>query len=120
KRVNQILSLFQADILFLLDADITIVDTQLFEKIVSRVSFQKCGLASVNTVPLPSQNVIEKIINFSVQIQQELRKKWNNGNNFLSFKGCFLAMDGEFAKLSKLPQELVNNDSYFYFSAIHL
>src|SRR5258708_6957466 len=75
-RVNQILEIFSSDVLFLLDADITLLDKNLIGKIVKRINFQKSGLVRVNTVPLPPQNFIERSINFSVQVQQELRNEW--------------------------------------------
>lgn len=117
-RLQEICRKFDADLLLLIDADITITDTMLFEKIVAGVPHKKFGLLGVNALPLTSRTYFERIIESGVMIMKETAEKWRNGNNYLSFKGCFLVLDRSFAKSITFPETLVNNDAYLYFAAV--
>ncbi len=117
-RLNQIISYFTADLLLLLDADIVITDTNLLDSVVGSIKEKNFGVISVNAKPLAGRNMFESIINYSVALQSEIKMQWNKGNNYLSFKGVFLLLEKQFAKSLTLPDTLINNDGYIYFSAI--
>ncbi len=117
-RLNQIFQSFTGDILFLVDADITILDNELMAKTVRSVALDKSGIIGINALPLPATTFFEQILEAGVSGMKETAKHWRNGNNYLSFKGCFLAMDGKLARSIQMPMQLVNNDAYLYFSAI--
>lgn len=118
ERLNQIFSLFTGDILFLMDADITIRDDELLVKVINKSDFQKDGLVTVNALPLPARTYFERILESGVVVLKDIVKNWNHGNNYLSFKGCFLSLDKKFAKSIHMPQSLINNDGYIYFAAL--
>jgi len=117
-RLNQIFESFTGDVLILMDADIKIRDTKLFQKIMDISTMEKNGIISVNTTPLEGKTLFERIINYSVQIQMDLRKKWNNGNNYLAYNGRFLVLEKNLAKSINIKQRLVNHDALLYFSAV--
>lgn len=117
-RLNEIMRLFSGDIIIFIDADIVIKNKQLFDTIIASVDFSKAGLVSPNYVSLPAANFFEKCLHLSLDVQVDLRKKWNNGKNYLSFKGAFMALGKNFAKTIQLPKKLVNDDGYIYFKAL--
>lgn len=117
ERMNHIFSMFKGEVLFLIDADVTFNDPLMFSNIFHSVVFSKAGVVSLNVTPLAGENFFERAINYSVAIQTELRRIWNNGENYLAFKGAFLALDGKFARRVSLPKNLINNDAYLYFKA---
>lgn len=118
ERLNQIMQQFCGDILILVDADILIKNTLLLSQLITKMKNTKHELVGINCQPLPAKSFFEHCINFSIQVQQYIRNRWNNGQNYLSFKGCFLVMSQRFAKSIQLPATAVNNDAYFYFLGI--
>jgi hypothetical protein len=70
--------------------------------------------------PAPAVSFFQEAINTGVWVMSDIARHWNNGRNYLSFKGCFLGMGRELAKQCHIPTNLVNNDAYFYFKAIEL
>jgi len=118
KRLNQIFRLFKGDALFLFDADIFVKNKYFFADVIKNTDFTHNALVSVKTIPLPSSNLFERFLNYSVAFQMDIREKWNNGNNYLAFRGSFLALDKKFAKSIELPSGLINNDTVLYFLAV--
>jgi glycosyltransferase involved in cell wall biosynthesis len=116
---NKIIEVAQSDILLLIDADIFIPNTMFFADFVRKADVWKHGLVAVDTVPLPGRTLQEKAISYGVAIVSFMKKNWKKGNNYLSFKGAFLACSNEFIKKVKLP-DIINNDAYLYFSALSL
>lgn len=116
-RMNQIFKTFTGDVLFTIDADILIRDPHLLAKIIKGADFKKDGIISVNTIPLLAHSLFEKIIAISIFIIRDIARDWNNGRNYLAFRGCFLGFDGEFARTIHLPEDLVNDDAYLYLFA---
>ena len=119
-RVSKIFQVFKADILFLIDADVIIKDDFLLSRIVSNTDFGKAGIVGINAMPLPAKTTFEKIIEAGVLIRKEISRNWRGGNNYLSFMGCFLGLDGKYAKSIQLPHGIVNNDGYLYLKAKEL
>lgn len=116
-RLNQFFSLFTGDILFLVDADISITDTTLLSSIISQTNFPVDGIVSVQPRPTQAKNFFEACINHSVSMQNELRSRWNGGKNYLAFRGNFLGLDKTFAKSISLHPNLISQDAYLYFLA---
>lgn len=116
-RINQLLSEMKSDIVFLVDADIKVDDNQLLAKVINDSDLSRTGLVAVRAEPMPGRTFFEKCINHSVALQNDVRKKWNHGDNYLSFRGCFLAMTQSLAKELRLDETVVNNDAYMYYYA---
>ena len=117
-RLCQIFKKATGDTIFVMDADITIADKMLLDTLMQKTDFKKAGLMSVSANPLPAVSQFEKIVNAGVAVMKDIRSRWNNGNNYLSFKGCFLGLDTSFAKSLHPAASLVSNDAFLYFSAI--
>lgn len=116
-RINQLLSEMKSDVVALLDADIRIDDDHLLSDVLKDSDVTRTGLIAVKAQPQVARTFFEKCINHNVAMQNEIRKKWNHGDNYLSFRGCFLVMAKSFAKNLVLPEDIVNNDAYIYFKA---
>lgn len=119
-RLDYIFRTFTGDVLVLADADIYIDDTLLIANTIKKAKLQKSGLAGVNALPLPAETKFEQIIETGVFIMKDIAKSWNNANNYLSFKGCFMVLDGILARSIHMPARIVNNDPFIYFSAIEM
>jgi len=116
-RLNQLLRLFKGDILILIDADILIKDKMLLSKIIKSGNLKKSGLVGINAIPYRSDNYFQKVLKIGTMVALEIAKRWNNKNNYLLFKGCFLALDRRFAKSIEINSEIINNDAYLYLLA---
>lgn len=117
-RINQIIRIFKGNTLFLMDADISIKDKFLLSEIVKSGMIEKSGLIGITAIPNKPNNFFERIMMSGNTATYTLGKKWNNGNNYLLFKGCFLVLSRKFAKSVQMPKEIVNNDAFLYFAAI--
>ncbi len=117
-RLNQILASFTCDALVVVDADVVISDQKLLSRLVGSSNLSKDGLVSINVTPLPAKTFFEHCIQVGVFIVKDIAKRWNHGKNYLSFRGCLLAVDKEFARKLRMPLQLVNDDTYFYFSSL--
>jgi glycosyltransferase involved in cell wall biosynthesis len=117
-RLDQFFRKNTADILVLVDADIQIKDKQLLSKLVKQSNFKHEGIVAVNAQPLEGKTFVENVLNAGVYAVKSLSENWKNGNNYLSFKGCFLALDKALVKKIHLPASIINNDAFLYFSAV--
>lgn len=119
-RLNQLLDTLSSDVVLLLDADITIHNSYLLSKIFKDSDIERTGIISVKAVPHKGRNFFEKCINHSVTLQNHLRANWNHGNNYLSFRGCFVMLSQKAAKKIHLDNSIFNNDAYLYFQVKRL
>jgi glycosyltransferase involved in cell wall biosynthesis len=117
-RLNTLFKTFTGDVLILMDADVLVTDKNLLAKTVKKARLHKTGLAGINALPIAANTFFEHVIEAGVMVIKDTAKMWNNGNNYLSFKGCFMALDGTFARSLYMPATIVNNDAYIYFSAV--
>lgn len=118
--LGKILANFDSDILFLIDADTFIPSKDTFANIFRHADFEKSSLIAPMCLPLDGKNFFEKTLNYSVQIQNEIKEKWNKGNNYLVIRGCFIGLSKNLAKSVTIPSGLINDDAYIYFKAIQL
>ncbi len=119
-RINQILQIFKGDILLLLDGDIIISDISFLSKFVKNNDFEKTGLIGVNARPTPAENFFQRTMNAGITASEQISSDWNQGQNYLAFKGCFLGLSRTLAKKITLNSEVVNNDAYIYFKTLDL
>lgn len=117
-RLDQIFRSFTGDILILSDADVTIKDTTLLKRSIAQANIKKTGIAGINVLPLPATTWVESILEAGVLMMKTIAKNWNNGNNYLSYKGAWLILDKKLAKAIHMPGRVINNDAYLYFSAV--
>ncbi len=119
-RINMITKMFKGDVLFLIDADIIINDILLFNKIFKNNNIKNYGLLGINAKPVNAENYFQRILNSGIIASEQISFKWNSGQNYLLYKGCFLCLDKAFAKRLDITPEVINNDAYIYFKALEL
>lgn len=114
KSQNKILKMFSGDVLVLLNADVLPTNRDLIKNIISPFySDNKIGIVGGKVVPLPAQNFIESVLNFSVLIKQSVYEQVNNGDNAYLCHGRVRAFSKEFAKKFSW-KEVVAEDAYSY------
>ncbi len=118
--LKEIIKKNKSDILILIDADVYIDNSFLFSSIVNNCNFKKAGIAAVNASPIDGKTYFEKILQSGVVAMKQISKLWLKSHNYLAFRGSLLALDRRFSKKSQIDENLVNNDSFFYFKAIEL
>lgn len=119
-RQNEILKIAKGDYLIFCDADIHFSSKNLIDSIINKLQKKtNFGVAGLNATPLPATNFFETCINYSVTLQQKIRKEWNYGNNFLAFRGAMLVLEKEYYKKITIPK-IVANDAYIYLRALQL
>ncbi len=118
-RINQIIQEFKGDTLLLVDADVIIEDKYIISKIINSGNIKENGLISVNAMPYQPTNNFQKIMEYGTLLAKDISANWNKGKNYLSFRGCFLAIDRRLAKSINIDSKIVNNDAYIYLSALN-
>ena len=117
-RVNQILQRGRGDIILLLDADITLRNSRFISEAVAGFDPEVHGLSGFNTTPVPGRTFVERSLNSSIRIVETVRRHWNNGLNFLGYRGSGIMLAKTLARSLKLPQNLVTDDAFYFFSAL--
>ncbi len=118
-RQNEILDVFQGDILVLLNADVLPSSEDFIEKIVKE--FKKdsmIGIVGPEIVPVKASNYFEKIINYSVSLKKSIYRKINHGNNLYLCCGAARGLSRSFAKTIKWPPS-ISEDAYSYLECIN-
>lgn len=116
-RLQQILSSFHGDVLMLMDGDVTIIDKHLFQEVMKTYKKTKPSIIGVHPYPHKPRNLLQRVLLSSITFQDYIKPSWNNGDNYLCFKGNMLLLEKTYAKSVSLPKNLVNDDAYFYFLA---
>lgn len=114
-RMNQAFLKNTSDILVLPDADVLFGSRDIFSNI-ARSDLKKAGLAATN-YDIIAENFFARCLRASIHLQEYVRDKWNNGQNFLPFKGACMIFDYQFARSTQIPKGLINSDTYMYLSA---
>jgi len=117
-RVNQILQRGRGDIILLLDADITLRNSRFISEAVAGFDPEVHGLSGFNTTPVPGRTFVERSLNSSIRIVETVRRHWNNGLNFLGYRGSGIMLTKTLARSLKLPENLVTDDAFYFFSAL--
>jgi len=115
---NRILKETNTDYLIILDADILLVGKNAIFKIIQTFSDNKnIGLVAGTIIPLKPQNLLEKVLLFSVGMKEELYMRIKNGNNLYNCNGRFRAFSKEFYKILRW-EAVVGEDAFSYFSCL--
>lgn len=112
--LNDILQHFEGDVLIILDADVDLGAATFIQNLVEGLN-RNAGwtLASCKGVPVKSKSVIGKLLNFSVQLKNDLYDSVNGGNNIHHCHGFCLIFSRKFAK-SLLYPKIVSEDAYTF------
>jgi glycosyltransferase involved in cell wall biosynthesis len=115
---NIILEQFQGDLLLLLNADIVPKDSKLIESMVKVYSPSKSiGIIGGKVVPLAAETFIEKVINYSVAMKQELYESINSEANIYLCHGRVRAIGKDFGKSFRWVQTY-GEDAFSYLSCV--
>jgi len=113
QRINDICNLSSSNFLILTNDDIILQETAV-ERIIEEYTRNKADLIAGTVVPFHSTTLFEKAMAISNFLNNIVASKWNKGDNYLSVNGRLIAVSKNLYKKIKLPQELWNNDAYFY------
>jgi len=115
KAQNRIIEEFSGDILVMLDADILPENDMYIQYMIEPFLHDKdIGIVSGKRIPLLGETFVERVINFSDQIKQDIFARMNDGDNVYLCHGDNRAFRGDFAKTIKWPPVL-GEDAYSYF-----
>ncbi len=119
--LNTIFQMSQGDILVSMDADISLnKDVNFLERFISQIQKEELKIATVKTLPVPGSNLLENSLNFSILIQDKIRSRWNDSDNYLSFRGSCIGIHSELVKRIIFPSGLTNDDAFIYFRSKEL
>ncbi len=111
---NIILKRSNTDILILLNADIKITDPEFLNKLITPfVQDKKLGLVVPRNLCLHPKGVFANIINFSVELKNELFENWRSGNNIYTCRGTGRALSRQSYKKLTWPK-IISEDAYSY------
>ncbi len=114
-RQNQIVQKFVGDVLILLNADVIPNGQDFITNFIKPFSKDsKVGLVGCLNKTLKAETFIEKIINKSIDLKNEIFVNLNNGQNVYSCHGHARAFSKELAKQIAWPYS-VGEDAYSYF-----
>lgn len=124
KRIGQVLTQniivkkLTGDIFALLNADIIINDNLFIQKLIEPIlKDEKVGIVSPAIIPVPSRNLFEKIINYSVDFKTRIYESWKNGSNVYLCHGRARAFSREFIK-DLVWERVISEDAYAYLLCI--
>jgi cellulose synthase/poly-beta-1,6-N-acetylglucosamine synthase-like glycosyltransferase len=118
-RCNQILKDFKGDVLIIFDADIKIVGKNVITSIVDE--FRKDSevmLVGGNSRVYPPKNFFERAIQTSYYVYFKSREELKGGNNAFGCTGACIALRKVFAKEIKIPEWVISEDVFLYFSCL--
>lgn len=119
-RQNEIIKHTKSDILILLNGDIRIKNRDFIRKLIEPIVIEKIDL--VSTFPSPHHfehsNLLIKILENSVTIQERIFNKLRNGSNIYTCHGRARAFSNRFYKKLRF-RESVGEDAYSYLACIH-
>lgn len=117
KRLNQIISMTNSDILVTLDADIKITDLEFLAEIIRPILENQADLTSVPLKPILPKTSFGKTLYFSMGLKNALFDKFKNGNNIYTCHGPVRAYSKKLYKALKFPTA-IGNDMYSYLKCL--
>lgn len=111
---RQIRDLAKTDIIVFTQDDI-LLDPNTLAVVLKRFSDNpKTTMISIPYKPIRASNLFESIINVGTYIANNTVKYWNNGDNYLSVIGRFMAFRTDTLRKFRMPSIAVS-DNYYYF-----
>lgn len=113
-RQQEIFNRYSGDVLLMLDADILPKDTAFLSQVIEPFANSPAvGLVSCPLVPLPPKTHIGSILDFSVQLKEELLRENNHGDNIYACHGPVRAFHRALTVLHE-ADIVVSEDAYSY------
>lgn len=115
RKISHFLASCKSDIVLLLDADITIVDTFLLDKVTMAFSRNaKVGLVGLCDIPKATEGLIAGSISELACTWNEVKEKAGSGQSIHNIHGCAYAMSRNLYKYVNIPKTIFNDDEYAY------
>ncbi len=100
--LNTIVKKFDGDALVILDADISLKSERFLAYLINPlIKNKQVGIVSARTIPLTSRTFLEKVINFSILMKQEIFEALDDGNNIFFCHGRARAFSNDFLRKFK-------------------
>ncbi len=114
-RQNEISQLFTGDVLVLLDADV-LPEVDFIQNIVNKFfEDSNVGIVGGNVVPLTAKSFVEKVINWSAKLKQEIFERMSDTDNIYLCHGRVRAFSKSFVKNFVWPEPISSSeDAYSY------
>ena len=118
-RLNEIYKDLQSDILVQSDADVVLEHPLVIRDIILPIILdQKAGMCGGHPRPVPAKTFTEKAVNCTFAAYEPFRSLVRGGDNVFSADGRLLAFRREFIKQVYVPEDMIANDAFAYFSCL--
>lgn len=111
---RQIRDIAKSDVIVFTQDDILLDPNTLAAVLKRFVNNPRTTMISIPYTPLRASNLFESIINVGTHIANNIVKHWNNGDNYLSCIGRFMAFRTKTLKKFRMPN-IAASDNYYYF-----
>src|SRR3989344_6773956 len=114
KKKKQILALIKTDLAVFTNDDV-IFDQNVLRNI--KTAFEKedkLTMVGAKIFPLKPLNFFESIMGVQMGMHNRVIRLWNGSNNFLAASGRCLAYRTKHIKRFRIPEQVVNGDTYLY------
>ena len=119
QHLNTIFRKAKGDIIVLFDADVVLAHDKVIANLIAPLRGNNIvGLVGGNPEPTSAQTFIEKGVNATFHAYSPLRTIFKNGNNAFGCDGRILALSKVFASAVTVPENMIANDAFLYFSCI--
>jgi poly-beta-1,6-N-acetyl-D-glucosamine synthase len=118
-RLNEIYKDLQGDILVQSDADVVLEHSLVIRDIILPIILdQKIGMCGGHPRPVSASTFTEMAVNCTFETYALFRKIIRGGNNIFSADGRLLAFRREFIQQVSVPEDMIANDAFTYFSCL--
>ncbi|MEK7643430.1 MAG: glycosyltransferase family 2 protein [Patescibacteria group bacterium] len=115
ERQNDILKLFQGDILVLLNADVLPTNEYFLREIVKPFyTNENIGIVGAALSPQMGGTFFERVMSFGFYFRENIFLNMNNRDNLYLCRGAARAFSKEFTSTLKWPVDVVGEDVYSY------
>ena len=117
--LNYFFETAQGDILVFFDGDIRLDSVYTIAKLIRPLRAEPAvGLVGGNAQQTPGRTFVEHAINLTCSVFDELRVVHRGGNNAFGANGCIMALSHSFAQKVRVPEDMIANDQFLYFSCV--
>ncbi len=110
---KQTLTLAKTDLLVFTQDDVLFAPQTLMKVVKRFESHPKTTMISILNKPVNATNYFESILNLGTEIANKIAKYWNNGDNYLSVIGRFMAFRTDTINKFRMP-DVSSVDAYYY------
>lgn len=116
-KINRVFRISKSDLITIIDGDIIIKNVDLIENIsIPFLENKNILLTTPKIEPLYTKNLLQKILNLSIETKYLVSEQWNNGDNYLKSNGRCLTYRKQFITNNPLP-DVLGEDFYIYVKA---